>query len=88
MKNFIEQISIKNSEIFTNQVKFGSNRAAHQKIGGNSYIGQYSKCQISADSIGGPMAHWSVSNSCGPQEKNKIDKTQLCKKRMKSIKRK
>jgi len=31
-----------------------------KNIGGNSYIGRYSKGQISPDNIGGPI-YWSVS---------------------------
>jgi len=34
---------------------------AHQNIGENSFIGRYSKGQISADNIGGPK-YWSVSS--------------------------
>jgi len=42
------------------QDEFGSNcivlcRQAHQNIGGNLYIGRYSKGQISADNIDEPI---------------------------------
>jgi len=68
MKNFIEQI-LKNSEVFPKSRRIWYKlccRQSHQNInkntGGNSYIGRYSKGQISADNIGGPI-NWLVSTT-------------------------
>jgi len=56
MKNFVEQISIKFGSLYLikiNLVQTVRCRYAHQNIGkhicGNSYIGRYSKGQISVD---------------------------------------
>jgi len=57
MKNFVEQISIKFGGFYLikmNLVELCC-RQAHQNIGGNLYIGRYSKSQITADNIGGPI---------------------------------
>jgi len=56
MRNFVKQNSIRFGGFYvkkTRQIGYKlCCRKAHHHIGGNSYIGRYSKRQITADNIG------------------------------------